>query len=80
MRLVDRAMLETTWAAAVLWLVWRRRAALDAEPDAPARVLAAAVATRGLRHRSGPRHRRALRTSSDEAAVGSADIGRKSGS
>ena len=32
-------------AVGVLWLVWRRRAALDAQLDAPARVLAAAVAT-----------------------------------
>jgi hypothetical protein len=73
-------MLETTGAAAVLRLVWRRRAALDAEPDAPARVLAAAVApaafaTVVVRASGG-----ALRTSSDEAAVGSAGIGRKSGS
>ena len=80
MRLVDRAVLETTWAAAVLWLVWRRRAALDAEPDAPARVLAAAVTTRGLRHAVVRAIGGALRTSSDEAAVGSAGIGRKSGS
>jgi hypothetical protein len=32
-----------TVAAWVLWFVWRRRAALDAQPDAPARLLAAAV-------------------------------------
>jgi hypothetical protein len=29
----------------VLWVAWRRRAALDSEPDAPARLLALAVAT-----------------------------------
>jgi hypothetical protein len=29
----------------VLWLAWRRRAAIDAEPDAPARLVALAVAT-----------------------------------
>jgi hypothetical protein len=34
-----------TVAAWVLWLAWRRRAALDAQPDAPARLLALAVAT-----------------------------------
>jgi hypothetical protein len=33
-----------TVAAGVLWLAWRRRAALDAQPDALARFLAAAVA------------------------------------
>ena len=32
-------------AAGVLWLAWRHRAALDAQPDAPARFLAVAVAT-----------------------------------
>jgi hypothetical protein len=117
----------------VLWLVWRRRAALDAQPNAPARVLAAAVATRpevrrdwGAADRglyldadAPDRHhywhqpgrcrgwlllvvaglmiplgilaaalatvvlraiRRTLRTSSDEAAAGSAGIGRTSGS
>jgi hypothetical protein len=32
-------------AAWVLWLPWRRRAALDAQPDAAARLLALAVAT-----------------------------------
>jgi len=32
-----------TVAAWVLWFDWRRRAALDAQPDAPARLLAAAV-------------------------------------
>jgi hypothetical protein len=34
-----------TLAAWVLWLTWRHRAALDAQPDGPARLLAAAVAT-----------------------------------
>jgi hypothetical protein len=34
-----------TLAAWVLWVAWRRRAALDSEPDAPARLLALAVAT-----------------------------------
>jgi hypothetical protein len=32
-------------AAGVLWLAWRHRAALETQPDAPARVLAVAVAT-----------------------------------
>jgi hypothetical protein len=32
-------------AAGVLWLAWRHRAALDTQPDAPARFLAVAVAT-----------------------------------
>ncbi|MGH9036472.1 MAG: hypothetical protein ACRD0O_11970 [Acidimicrobiia bacterium] len=32
-----------TVPAWVVWFVWRRRAALDAQPDAPARLLAAAV-------------------------------------
>jgi hypothetical protein len=32
-------------AASLLWLVWRHRAALDTQPDAPARLLALAVAT-----------------------------------
>jgi hypothetical protein len=35
----------STLAAWALWLAWRRRAALDSEPDVPARVLALAVAT-----------------------------------
>jgi hypothetical protein len=34
-----------TLAAWVLWLMWRHRAALDAQPDGPARLLATAVAT-----------------------------------
>ncbi|MGD9527998.1 MAG: hypothetical protein AB7V44_14530 [Pseudonocardia sp.] len=34
-----------TAAGGVLWLAWRRRASLDAQPDAPARLLAVAVAT-----------------------------------
>jgi hypothetical protein len=34
-----------TLAAWVLWLMWRDRAALDAQPDSPARLLATAVAT-----------------------------------
>ena len=34
-----------TLAAWVLWLTWRHRAALDAQPDGPARLLATAVAT-----------------------------------
>jgi hypothetical protein len=34
-----------TAGAGALWLAWRHRAALDAQPDAPARFLAAAVAT-----------------------------------
>jgi hypothetical protein len=32
-------------AASLLWHMWRRRAALDTQPDAPARLLALAVAT-----------------------------------
>jgi hypothetical protein len=34
-----------TLGAWVLWFAWRRRAALDSQPDAPARLLALAVAT-----------------------------------
>jgi hypothetical protein len=34
-----------TVAAWALWFAWRRRAALDSQPDAPARLLALAVAT-----------------------------------
>jgi hypothetical protein len=32
-------------AAGILWLAWRHRAALDVQPDAPARLLALAVAS-----------------------------------
>jgi hypothetical protein len=34
-----------TLAAWAVWFAWRRRAALDSQPDAPARLLALAVAT-----------------------------------
>ena len=33
-----------TAAAWVVWLAWRRRARLDAQPDGPARLLAIGVA------------------------------------
>ena len=80
MRLVDRAMLETTWAAAVLCSSgaagrpWMPN--LTPRPGfLPQQWQPAAFATVVVRAIGG-----ALRTSSDEGAVGSAGIGRKSGS
>jgi hypothetical protein len=43
-------------AASVLWLALRHRAALNAQPDSPARVLAAAVATLPKERRDGRGH------------------------